>query len=232
MTSHEQPLEAGLYIVGTPIGHLGDMTARGIETLKAASLILAEDTRTTRNLLNHFEIKTHCISCHKFNEAQRCGEIISRIRNGEAVAMVTDSGMPCISDPGARIVEACRAAGVMITSAPGPTAVTTALALSGFGGHGFLFAGFLPRKSGARQKILEPCAALPVPVIFYESPYRLLKLLEEIEAVMGAERSVFVARELTKKFEELLSGTPAQIRQKFGERTVKGECVVIIDSAK
>jgi 16S rRNA (cytidine1402-2'-O)-methyltransferase len=225
-------MEAGLYVVGTPIGHLGDMTARGIETLKGASLILAEDTRTTRNLLNHFGIKTHCISCHKFNEVQRCDEIIARIRTGEAVAMVTDSGMPCISDPGARVVEACRTAGVMITSAPGPTAVTTALALSGFGGHGFLFAGFLPRKSGARRRVLEQCAALPVPVIFYESPYRLLNLLEEIGAVLGAARSVFVARELTKKFEELLRGTPAQIRQTFGERTVKGECVVIIDAAK
>ncbi|MEI7850900.1 MAG: SAM-dependent methyltransferase, partial [Kiritimatiellales bacterium] len=109
-------MDAGLYIVGTPIGNLGDMTARGIETLKEASLIIAEDTRTTRNLLNRFEIKTHCISCHKFNEAQRCDEIIARIRNGEAVAMVTDSGMPCISDPGVRVVEACRAAGVLITS--------------------------------------------------------------------------------------------------------------------
>ena len=232
MTSHEHPLEAGLYLVGTPIGNLGDMTARGIETLKAASLIIAEDTRTTRKLLTRFEIKTHCISCHKFNEAQRCDEMITRIRNGEAVAMVTDSGMPCISDPGARVVEACRAAGVLITSAPGPTAVTTALALSGFGGHGFLFAGFLPRKSGARRRTLEQCAALPIPAVFYESPYRLLKLLEEIEAVMGAERPVFVARELTKTFEELLSGTPAQIRQKFGARAVKGECVVLVDSAR
>jgi len=225
-------MDAGLYIVGTPIGNLGDMTARGIETLKNASLIIAEDTRTTRILLNHFEIKTHCISCHKFNEAQRCDELIRRIRSGETVAMVTDSGMPCISDPGSRVVDACRTAGVLITSAPGPTAVTTALALSGFGGHGFLFAGFLPRKSGAKQKILERCSALPVPVVFYESPYRLLKLLEEIEAVMGTERRVFVARELTKKFEELLSGTPAQIRQQFGDRAVKGECVVIIDSAE
>lgn len=224
-------MEAGLYIVGTPIGNLGDMTARGIETLKAASLIIAEDTRTTRNLLNHFGIKTHCISCHKFNEAQRSDEMIARIRSGEAVAMVTDSGMPCISDPGARVVQACREAGLTITSAPGPTAVTTALALSGFGGHGFLFAGFLPRKSGARRKILEQCAVLPVPVIFYESPYRLLKLLEEIEAVMGSGRQVFTARELTKKFEELVSGTPEQIRKKFGERTVKGECVVIVGAA-
>lgn len=225
-------MDAGLYIVGTPIGNLGDMTERGVETLKTASLIIAEDTRTTRNLLNYFGIKTHCISCHKFNEAQRCDEIIGRIRSGEAVAMVTDSGMPCISDPGARVVEACREAGVQITSAPGPTAATTALALSGFGGHGFLFAGFLARKSGARRRTLEQCAALPVPVILYESPYRLLKLLEEIEAVIGTNRRIFVARELTKKFEELLCGTPTQIRQRFGGRTVKGECVVIIDAAE
>lgn len=225
-------MESGLYVVGTPIGHLGDMTARGIETLQAAALIIAEDTRVTRNLLNHFGIKTHCVSCHKFNEARRCDEIVERIRSGEAVAMVTDSGMPCISDPGARIVAACREAGVPITSAPGPTAATTALALSGFGGHGFLFAGFLPRKSGARQRILEQCAALPVPVILYESPYRLLKLLEEIEQTVGTGRMVFVARELTKKFEELVRGTPEQIRQTFGERTVKGECVVIIDAAE
>ncbi len=221
-------VDAGLYIVGTPIGNLGDMTARGIETLKEASLIIAEDTRQTRKLLTHFEIKTHCISCHKFNEVQRCDEIIERIQGGQAVAMVTDSGMPCISDPGSRIVAACREAGVMITSAPGPTAVTTALALSGFGGHGFLFAGFSPRKSGARRRTLEQCADLPVAAIFYESPYRLLKFLTEIEEVLGDDREVFVARELTKKFEELLRGTAAEIRQQFENRNVKGECVVIL----
>lgn len=225
-------MEAGLYLVGTPIGNLGDMSARGIEALKNASLIIAEDTRQTRKLLTHFGISTHCISCHKFNEAQRCEEIVARLRSGDAVAMVTDSGMPCISDPGARIVEACRAAGVMITSAPGPTAVTTALALSGFSAHGFVFAGFLPRKSGARRKILEPCAALPVPVVFYESPYRLLKLLDELEEVFGAERPLFVARELTKKFEELLRGTASGIRARFDGRAVKGECVVIAGPAE
>lgn len=225
-------MDAGLYIVGTPIGNLGDMTARGIETLKEASLILAEDTRQTRKLLTHFDIRTHCISCHKFNEAQRCEEILNRIRNGEVIAMVTDSGMPCISDPGSRIVAACRDAELMITSAPGPTAVTTALALSGFGGHGFLFAGFPARKSGARRKLLEQCAEVPVPVILYESPYRLLKLIDEIETVLGENRKVFVARELTKKFEELISGTAAEIRQRFSGRTVKGECVLIIEPAK
>ncbi|MGE4488965.1 MAG: 16S rRNA (cytidine(1402)-2'-O)-methyltransferase, partial [Kiritimatiellales bacterium] len=222
-------MEPGLYLVGTPIGNLGDMTSRGIQTLKEASLIIAEDTRQTRKLLTHFDIPTHCISCHKFNEAQRCDEIIARIRSGEAVAMVTDSGMPCISDPGSRIVEACRAAGVPVTAAPGPTAVTTALALSGFGAHGFLFAGFLPRKSGARRRILEQCANLPVAAVFYESPYRLLKLIEETGEVIGDSRRLFVARELTKKFEELISGTAPEILQHFGGRTVKGECVVIIE---
>ena len=225
-------MDAGLYIVGTPIGNLGDMTNRGIETLQEASLILAEDTRQTRKLLTHFEIKTHCISCHKFNEARRCEEILDRIRNGEIIAMVTDSGMPCISDPGARIVAACREAELMITSAPGPTAVTTALALSGFGGHGFLFAGFPPRKSGARQKLIQQCADIPVPVIFYESPYRLLKFLEEVETTLGPERKVFAAREITKKFEELLSGTAAEVRQKFDGRSVKGECVLIVAPEK
>lgn len=225
-------MDAGLYIVGTPIGNLGDMTARGIETLQQASLILAEDTRHTRKLLTHFDIKTHCISCHKFNEAQRCEEILERIRNGEVIAMVTDSGMPCISDPGSRIVATCRETGLSVTSAPGPTAVTTALALSGFGGHGFLFAGFSPRKSGARRRILEQCTELPVATVFYESPYRLLKFLDEIAEVLGAERQVFVARELTKKFEELLSGTANEIRQRFDGRMVKGECVVIVGPQK
>lgn len=221
-------MEAGLYIVGTPIGNLGDMTPRGIETLQAANLILAEDTRQTRKLLTHFEIKTHCRSCHKFNEAQRCEEILDRIRRGDMVAMVTDSGMPCISDPGSRMVAACRNAGLTVTAAPGPTAITTAMALSGFGGHGFLFAGFPARKSGARRRLLEQCAEVPVPVILYESPYRLLKLMDEIEAVLGPNRRVFIARELTKKFEELLNGTAPQVRDRFDGRNVKGECVVII----
>jgi 16S rRNA (cytidine1402-2'-O)-methyltransferase len=225
-------MDAGLYITGTPIGNLGDMTLRGIETLRNSVLIIAEDTRQTRKLLTHFDIKTHCISCHKFNETQRCTEICERIQNGEAVAMVTDSGMPCVSDPGSRIVQACRDAGLPITAVPGPTAVTTALALSGFGGHGFLFAGFLPRKSGARRRILEQCTDVPVPVIFYESPHRLHKLIDEIEAVFGSEQQLFVARELTKKFEELLQGTPAEIRCNFGERTIKGECVLIIAPRK
>ena len=221
-------MDAGLYIVGTPIGNLGDITFRALETLRAADLIVAEDTRYTRRLTDRYEIETRMMSCHKFNEVQRAGQIIERIQNGEAVAMVTDSGMPGISDPGARVVAHCREADVMITSIPGPAAVTTAVALSGLGEKGFIFAGFLPHKSGGRKRDLLKWAEADLPVVLYESPYRLLKLLGEIEEHLGGDRTVFVGRELTKKFEELSCGTPAEILALYENRKVKGECVVII----
>lgn len=221
-------MEAGLYIVGTPIGNLGDISFRAIETLKEADLILAEDTRHTRRLVDRYGITTHLQSCHKFNEQQRTGQIIERIRNGQAVAMVTDSGMPGISDPGSRVAALCRAEGVYVTAVPGPAAVTTAVALSGCGEKGFIFAGFLPHKSGGRRRELEKWKDAELPVVLYESPYRLLKLMGEIEDCLGPDRKVFVGRELTKKFEECTEGTPACIRDAYGNRTVKGECVVIL----
>lgn len=221
-------MEPGLYIVGTPIGNLGDISARAIETLQQADLIVAEDTRHTRRLTERYEIKTQLQSCHKFNEIQRAEQIINRIQQGQAVAMVTDSGMPGISDPGSRVTALCRNAGVAITSVPGPAALTTAVALSGYGENGFIFAGFLPHKSGGRKRDLEKWKEADLPVVFYESPYRLLKLMGEISEYLGAERMVFVGRELTKKFEECTEGTPEQIIQAYGNRTVKGECVVII----
>ncbi len=221
-------MDAGLYIVGTPIGNLGDLSFRALETLKEANLIVAEDTRHTRRLTDRYGIDTRMLSCHKFNEVQRAEQIIERIQNGEAVAMVTDSGMPGISDPGARVVALCREAGVMITSVPGPAAVTTAVALSGLGEKGFIFAGFLPHKSGGRKRDLLKWAEADLPVVLYESPYRLLKLLGEIEEHLGADRTVFVGRELTKKFEELSLGTPTEILALYENRKVKGECVVII----
>jgi 16S rRNA (cytidine1402-2'-O)-methyltransferase len=224
-------MNAGLYIVGTPIGNLGDISFRAVETLKGADLIMAEDTRHTRRLTERHGIATHLMSCHKFNEVQRAEQIIERIQNDEAIAMVTDSGMPGISDPGARVVALCREAGVTITSIPGPAAVTTAVALSGFGEKGFVFAGFLPHKSGGRKRDLLKWAEADLPVVFYESPYRMLKLLGEIEEHLGAERTVFVGRELTKKFEELFTGTPAEIRARYEGRNVKGECVVIVQPA-
>jgi 16S rRNA (cytidine1402-2'-O)-methyltransferase len=224
-------MDAGLYIVGTPIGNLGDLSLRAIETLKDADLIMAEDTRHTRRLTERYDISTRLASCHKFNEVQRTDQIIERIMNGAAIALVTDSGMPGISDPGARVATLCRKAGVMVTSVPGPTAMATAVALSGFGEKGFIFAGFLPHKSGGRKRDLLKWAEADLPVVFYESPYRLIKLLGEMEEFLGADRTLFVGRELTKKFEELSYGTAEEIRSGYEGRTVKGECVVIVQPA-
>ncbi len=217
--------------MGTPIGNLGDLSFRGLETLREADLIVAEDTRHTRRLTDRYEIGTRMMSCHKFNEKQRAEQIIERIQDGQAVAMVTDSGMPCISDPGSRVVLLCQEAGIPITSVPGPAAVTTAVALSGFGESGFIFAGFLPHKSGGRRRDLEKWKTAELPVVFYESPYRLLKLLGEINEYLGSDRTVFVGRELTKKFEELSTGTPSEILLHYEGRVVKGECVVIVQPA-
>jgi 16S rRNA (cytidine1402-2'-O)-methyltransferase len=217
----------GLYVVGTPIGNLGDISVRALETLREADAILSEDTRHTRILLGRYDISTPTVSCHKFNEASRVEGIIERIRGGAAMALVTDSGMPAVSDPGARVVAACRKAGLPVTSIPGPSAVTTAVALSGFPAGGFVFAGFAPRKSGALRKLLLPFVDCPVPVVLFESPYRLIKLLGGIAELFG-DREVFVARELTKKFEETLWGTADDIRKSFQARTVKGEIVVVL----
>jgi 16S rRNA (cytidine1402-2'-O)-methyltransferase len=223
-------MQAGLYIVGTPIGNLGDITLRAIETLKNAAVIVAEDTRHTRILLDRYEIRTPLLSCHKFNEASRVTLVAGKIRDGAAVALVTDAGMPGISDPGSRVVAACRRAGLPVTVVPGPSSVSAAVALCGFAGRGFVFDGFLPHKSGARRKRLAELSTSDAPVVLFESPYRLLKLMEEIREVMG-ERPVFVGRELTKKFEECRNGTPSGILAAFSGRTVKGEIVVVIAPA-
>ena len=217
----------GLYIVGTPIGHLQDITLRALDTLRQAVLVVAEDTRHTRILLERHAIPARLFSCHRFNEASRTNAILDRIRAGGAVALVTDSGMPGVSDPGSRVVAACRAAGLPVTCLPGPSAVTAAVALCGFGGAGFSFAGFLPRKEGARRRRLEELAAREEPVVLFESPFRLLRTLEEIEAVMGP-RPVFLGRELTKQFEEGRVGTPAELRAAFAGRAVKGELVLVV----
>ena len=220
-------MDAALYLVGTPIGHLADMTYRAVETLRSVDVIMAEDTRHTRTLLNHYGLSTPMISCHKFNEARRVDLILERLAQGEAVAMVTDAGMPCISDPGARVVKACREAGFPITVIPGPSASLSAFALSGFQDARFFFEGFLPHKSGKRRKRLEWTAALGCPVVFYESPYRLLKLMEELESVWGPDCEVVVCRELTKKFEQTVTGPPRAIVEYYTGRAIKGELVVV-----
>lgn len=221
-------MEAGLYVVGTPIGNLGDMSPRAVASLGEADLIIAEDTRHSRKLLTHFELHTEMMSCHKFNEAARLEGIISRIQSGQAVVLVSDGGMPTISDPGARMVTACREAGLRVTSIPGPTAVTTAVALSGYGEFGFVFIGFPPRKPGKIRKLLRQWQEVALPVVLYESPYRVLKLISFVEEIFGAEQQVFFVRELTKKFEEMHTGTAAELRAVYEGREVKGECVIVI----
>lgn len=220
-------LKPGLYIVGTPIGNLEDITYRAVAILKEVQAIAAEDTRETHKLLGRYGIAAPMLSCHKFNEASRVQEIVERIRRGESVALVTDSGMPGVSDPGARMVAACRAAGLYVTVVPGASAVTAAVAVSGFGGHGFLFEGFLSHKSAARRKRLSDLLKNDCPIVLFESPYRLRKLLEELKD-LAPERELFIGREITKHFEELLWGKPSELMEKFSGRAVRGELVVVI----
>ena len=223
------PLAPGLYLVGTPIGNLEDVTLRALRVLRSATHILAEDTRHTRVLLDRHGIRTPLISCHKFNERAREEEILSRIRAGEALALVTDAGMPGISDPGARAADAVRAAGLYVTVIPGPCALSAAVALCGsVESRGFLFEGFLDHKTAARRRRLLELAAFPAPVVFYESTHRILKLLDEVEQELGPARRLFIARELTKKFEETVAGTPAALRAHYQTHSLKGEFVVIL----
>ena len=219
-------MEPGLYIVGTPIGHLADVTLRALDTLRGADCIFAEDTRRTRKLLTHYEIRKPLMSCHKFNEAARIQPLVERLGAGEAVVLVTDSGMPCISDPGGRVVSACREAGADVYIVPGPSSVSAAAAWSGLVSGGYHFEGFLPVKRGARRTRLEALADCPLPVLFFESPYRVKRLLAEWGGLCP-DRPVFLAREMTKRFEEGLAGTAGDILEQLGERTIKGECVLV-----
>jgi 16S rRNA (cytidine1402-2'-O)-methyltransferase len=222
-------LPAGLYMVGTPIGNLGDITLRALETLKGVQAVLTEDTRHTGILLSRYGIRVQMLSCHKFNEQSRVAEVVARVQAGQAVALVTNAGMPAVSDPGSRVVAGCRQAGCYVTVLPGASAVTAAIALSGLGfGGGFVFEGFLPRKSGKRRKRLEALAMGDLPVVLYESPFRLMALLEELGVVFGPDRLIFVGRELTKKFEEGRTGTSAELIGAYKGRTVKGELTLVI----
>ena len=227
--SSPAPLPPGLYLVGTPIGNLEDITLRALRILRSVSHILAEDTRHTHLLLDRHGISTPIISCHKFNERARADEIIRRIRAGKALALVSDAGMPGISDPGARTADAIRAAGLPVTIIPGPCALTAAIALCGATEtRGFLFEGFLDHKTATRRRRLRELADFPAPVVFYESTHRILKLFDEVAEELGPGRKLFIARELTKKFEETILGTPATLRAHYSSHYFKGEFVVIL----
>ena len=216
-----------LYLVATPIGNLEDITLRALRTLKECDVVAAEDTRRTGQLLKHFGISKPLLSYFQFNEAKRSEQIIERLRRGEKVALVTDAGSPGISDPGERVVKAATAAGLRVESVPGPSALVAALTASGLPTEEFHFIGFLPHKSGQRRRELERLKSVAGTLVLYESPYRVEKLLLELNDLF-AGRQVVLARELTKKFEEYLHGTPAELLDVLKQRSLKGEFVVLV----
>lgn len=219
---------AKLYIVPTPIGNLEDMTLRAIRILKEADTILAEDTRTSSKLLHHFEISTKLQSHHKFNEHQTSEHIADRILRGENIALISDAGTPGISDPGFLLARTCLEKGVDVETLPGATAFVPALVNSGLPCDKFCFEGFLPQKKG-RQKRLKELAEEPRTMVFYESPYRLVKALEQFNEYFGSERKVCVSRELSKLYEENARGTVEEVLEHFKQKTVKGEIVIVVE---
>ncbi|MEI6084165.1 MAG: 16S rRNA (cytidine(1402)-2'-O)-methyltransferase [Verrucomicrobiota bacterium] len=217
-----------LSIVGTPIGNMEDITIRALRVLGEADLIAAEDTRHTGKLLARHAIRKPLVSYHQFNEAQRTAELIVKLRSGLRVALTSDAGMPTLSDPGYRLIRAAVEAGVPVDVIPGISAITAALTIAGIVPEPFLFHGFLPHKSGQRRKVLTGLAPLPCALVFFESPYRLLKSLADIHEVLG-NRRMAVARELTKKFEEVLRGDVASLRKILEPRAIKGEITLIVE---
>lgn len=218
---------AVLYLVPTPIGNLADITLRALEILKSVDVILAEDTRTSGFLLKHYSITKPLQSFHSFNEHKVLTGLIQRMEKGETMALVSDAGTPGISDPGFLMVRAALQAGIKVECLPGPTAFVPALVKSGLPSDRFVFEGFLPHKKG-RQTLLKQLATEERTMIFYESPYRLLKTLEQFKEYFGAERKASVSRELTKMFEETVNGTLEEVLNHFQSKEVKGEIVIVV----
>lgn len=229
-----EPLAPGLYLVATPIGNLEDITLRALRVLKSVDRIACEDTRQTQKLLNHFGITTPTLSLHEHNEAARASELIAELRGGARVAVVSDAGMPGISDPGVFLVKAAIEAGFAVIPVPGANAALSALAASGLETEPFLFLGFLPSKAGARLSRLEELQARltdPVTLVMYEAPHRILETLADVERVWGAACRVALARELTKLHEEFLRGTASEVRSRLVERErVRGEMVLLVEA--
>ena len=217
-----------LFVVATPIGNLEDMTYRAVRVLREVDWIACEDTRESRKLLDHFEIKTPLVSYHDFNELERAKELADRLKAGESGALVSDAGMPLVSDPGYRLVRAAIEAGIEVRPVPGASATVTALAASGLPTDSFQFLGFLPSKSGQRANLLEALKNEKATLIFYEAPHRILDSLSDIERIMGA-RPVVVAREMTKIHEEFVRGTAGQIWDQLRARdAIRGEITLLI----
>ena len=220
-----------LYIVPTPIGNLEDITLRALRILREADLILAEDTRKSGILLNHFEISRKMISHHAFNEHKTLSDVIGKLKSGMIVALISDAGTPCISDPGFLLVRECLRENIPVECLPGPVAFIPALVNSGFPSDSFVFEGFLPHKKG-RQTRLAELSSEERTMIFYESPFRLVKTLEQFVEFFGGERMVSVSRELTKIHEENARGTMEEVLLHFKNKTVKGEIVIVVEGNK
>lgn len=225
-----EPYPSTLYIVSTPIGNLEDITLRALAILRGVHLIAAEDTRTTRRLLAHYDIATPCISSHSHNERQRAGEVLERLAGGASVAVVTDAGTPCVSDPAALLVSAAIGNGFRVVPIPGASALLAALVVSGFAVDRFHFEGFLPLKKrrAARLRLL---AEEERTVLIYESPHRLRRTLRELLACAG-DRRIAVCRELTKMFEETLRGTISELIEHFEAQEPRGEFVIVLEGKR
>jgi 16S rRNA (cytidine1402-2'-O)-methyltransferase len=222
---------ATLYLVPTPIGNLEDITLRAITVLKEVDLILAEDTRTSGKLLQHFGINTPMLAYHMHNEHKVTDRIVDRLKAGESLALISDAGTPGISDPGFLLTRSCLEAGVPVVSLPGPTALIPALVNSGLPSDRFTFEGFLPPKKG-RQTRLKELEEESRTMVFYESPHKLLKTLENFCEFFGEDRPASISRELTKVYEETVRGTLSELRNYFSENTLKGEFVIVVGGKK
>ena len=222
------PEATSLYLVPTPIGNLADITLRAISVLKEVDLVLAEDTRTSGKLLKHLAISKPMGSFHIHNEHQKLNSLIEDLKGGKRMALISDAGTPAISDPGFLLVRACLEHGIAVECLPGPTAFVPALVKSGFATDRFVFEGFLPHKKGRQSRLLQ-VAEESRTVVLYESPHRLLKLLTQLEELLAPGRRVSVSRELTKLYEETVTDTPEALLKHFGEGTVKGEFVIVIE---
>ncbi|HWR16133.1 MAG TPA: 16S rRNA (cytidine(1402)-2'-O)-methyltransferase [Terriglobales bacterium] len=229
---NEERLDPALYIVGTPIGNLEDITLRALRVLRNVDRIACEDTRQTQKLLNHYEIHTPTVSYHEHNEMTRAPELIVHLEDGESIALVTDAGMPAISDPGYRLITLAIRHHLKVVPVPGASAFLSALVASGFPGDSFKFSGFLPAKSGQRRKLLEEMQHAPRTLIFYEAPHRIIETLKDIVDVMGPTRHVVIAREVTKLHEEFLRGHVEDVLRIAEERgELKGEITLLIAKA-
>jgi 16S rRNA (cytidine1402-2'-O)-methyltransferase len=232
----DPPLAPGLYLVATPIGNLEDITLRALRVLKTADRIACEDTRQTQKLLNHFGVETPTTSLHEHNETEKTPELLEELKQGARVALVSDAGMPGISDPGMTLARAAMDVGIAVYPIPGANAAISALVASGLPTERFLYAGFLPPKIGARRAELERLAALvaeneALTLVFYEAPHRILETLEDIEKVWGADCRVAVARELTKLHEEFLRGPVTEVRMNMASRDrVRGEITLLVEA--